>query len=200
MSEEIKPIEIVKRGETTLTVNLVRSAGGLTVHVRAHPAVEQFIRGLGTGETVDVKASGPYWRPLTGEGKPLNVYALTESVPNLHLDGGEQVTIGRPGQQLFTHEGVSLDGSRARGAVVNLSFLRLVGISEGAGVSFTVRGVHTYDAVVRMKELIGKGFKDFYKTYMKPYKMEIVVSTHEVALPGTVQIDKEFVDGPRVGA
>ena len=49
-------VEIVKRGETSLTVSLVRSAGGLTVSVKTHPTVEAFIQGLGNGEQMDVKA------------------------------------------------------------------------------------------------------------------------------------------------
>lgn len=181
--EEIKPLEVIKRGETSLNVTLVRSAGGLTVYVKAHPAIEAFVRGLGAGDVSDVRASGPYWRPAGTEGKPLMIYTMTEQVPNVILDDGSPVTISRPGQPLLGNnpdEGRIGQGNGRQ--MVNLSFLRLVGISEGAGLIFNVRGVHTYEAVNRMREYIGEGYRKFYKQYMKPVKMDIVVSTQETSL------------------
>lgn len=176
---EDAPLEIVKRGETSLTVSLVRSAGGLTVSVKAHPAVEAFMRGLGNGEQLDVKAAGPYWRTISKDSPSLQVYALNDEVPNIQMDGGGTVTIGRIGQPLVDRA-VRVDGRVEH--LVNLSFLRLVGISEGAGVTFAVRGVHTYEALTKMKEMIGEGYKRFYRQYMKPIKMDIVVSTQETFL------------------
>lgn len=178
MAEEA-PLEIVKRGETSLTVSLVRSAGGLTVSVKAHPAVEAFMRGLGSGEHLDVRAAGPYWRTVNRDASPLQVYALTEDVPPVRLDGGGAAVIARVGQPLLDLT-ARLDGRSE--FVVNLSFLRLVGISEGAGVTFAVRGVHTYEALAKMKDMLGEGYKRFYRQYMKPLKMDIVVSTQESLL------------------
>lgn len=172
-------LEVIKRGETSLTVSLVRSISGLTIAVKTHPAVEAFIRGLGSGESTDVKAGGPYWRLISREAPPLRIYTVTESVNPIVLDNGEQVTIGRPGYPIIE---AGTDSSGRTRQIINLSFLRLVGISEGAGITFVLRGVHTYEAVAAMKEKIGEGYKRFYLTYMKPLKMDIVVSTQETML------------------
>ena len=180
-------LEVIKRGETSLTMTLIRSSSGLTVAVKAHPSVEAFIRGLGDGQTVDVKAAGPYWRPVSREGRPLMVYTQTQTVEPVVLNSGDFANINRCGQPMIENQsndgsGLTLSISGRGRQLVNLSFLRLVGISEGPGITFAVRGVHTYEAVNRMRELIGEAYKQFYRVYMKPIKMDIVVSTSETSL------------------
>ena len=179
MSENV--LEVIKRGETSLTVSLVRSGGGLTVSVKAHPAVEAFMRGLGSGELVNVRAAGPYWRPVSRDGLPeLQVYAMNEAIPNLTLDSQNICGVSRPSQPMIE---VHTDpGSGRIRSNINLSFLRLAGISEDAGVTFAVRGVHTYEALTKMREQIGEAYKLFYRTYMKPIKMDVIVSTQETSL------------------
>lgn len=172
-------VEVIKRGETSLTVSLIRSVGGLTVSVKTHPAVEAFMQGLGNGELMDVKASGNYWRPLLANRPPLMAYTMNEQLSVLVLDSGDKCDIMRVGSPLL-EPFQDLDGRRR--ARINLSFLRLVGTSEDAGVTFNVRGVHTYEALTQMREQIGEGYKRFYRTYMKPVKMDIIVSTSETAL------------------
>ena len=178
MSDDV--LEVIKRGETSLTVSLVRSGGGLTVSVKAHPAVEAFMRGLGSGEATDVRAAGPYWRPVGRDGLPaLQIYVMNEPIPNLTLDSQNLCGVSRPGQPMLEHH---TDGNGRQRSNINLSFLRLVGISEGAGVTFAVRGVHTYEALTKMREQIGEAYKLFYRTYMKPIKMDVIVSTQETSL------------------
>mgnify|MGYP001574710104 CR=1 FL=1 len=172
-------VEIVKRGETSLTVSLVRSAGGLTVSVKTHPTVEAFIQGLGSGEQMDVKASGNYWRPLRPDHPPLMAYVLGDNPQPLSLDSGDVCEIIRVGHPLIIDR-ADINGRKQ--SQINLSFLRLVGTSEGPGVTFNVRGVHTYEALTRMRELIGEAYKRFYRTYMKPVCMNIVVSTSETSV------------------
>lgn len=175
-------LEVIKRGETSLTMTLIRSSSGLTVSVKAHPRVEEFMRGLGTGESVAVKASGPYWLPVGSGAKPLMVYTQTQNVDPVQLNSGDVANVNRCGHPMIEAYS-SPDGSIGRGrSLVNLSFLRLVGISEGPGITFAVRGVHTYEAVNKMRESLGEAYKQFYRTYMKPIKMDIVVSTQETSL------------------
>ena len=61
----------------------------------------------------------------------------------------------------------------------NLSFLRLVGISEGAGVSFVVRGVFSDQQVKDVHMILLDGLKRFWTAYLKPMNMCIQVSTKE---------------------
>ena len=142
-------VEIIKRGETSLTISLIRSAGGLTVSVKAHPQVEAFMRGLGNGDHVDIKAAGPYWRTVSRDPDArLYVYNQTTAVEPVLLDNGDQANVNRPGQLLVDNNFQHDSGRTKRN--INLSFLRLVGISENAGVTFAVRGVHTYEALTQM--------------------------------------------------
>lgn len=175
-------VEIIKRGETSLTISLIRSAGGLTVSVKAHPQVEAFMRGLGNGEHVDVKAAGPYWRTISRDpDSRLYVYNQTTTVESVMLDNGDQANVNRPGQALLDQQFHGDTGKTKRN--INLSFLRLVGISEDAGVTFAVRGVHTYEALVQMQKQLGTAYKRFYKTYIHPIKVDIVISTQLTSLP-----------------
>ena len=167
-------LEVIKRGETSLTVTLIRSASGLTVSVKAHPQVEAFMRGLGEGQTTDAKAAGPYWRPVGSSPKPLMIYSQNVAVEPVFLNSGDVVNINHCGQPLLIPYN---DGNPGKRTMVNLSFLRLVGVSEDAGVTFSVRGVHSFEAVNKMREQIGEGYKRFYQTYMKPIMADIVVST-----------------------
>ena len=181
MSDEIlDPLEIVKRGETSLTVSLSRSTSGLMVAVKAHPRVEAFMKSLGNGDVLDVKAAGPYWRAIPRDGV-LHVYTLTEVIPSFNLENGTAVTITRVGMALYEPFAAQADGSKAK-PLINLSFLRLAGISEGAGVTFSVRGVHTHESLSKIKEDIGEGYRKFYYMFMKPIRMDIVVSTQETVL------------------
>ena len=95
-------------------------------------------------------------------------------------DNGDQDNINRPGQALVDSHFQGETGRNKRN--INLSFLRLVGISEGAGVTFAVRGVHTYEALTQMRESLGEAYKRFYRTYMKPICMSITVSTSETPI------------------
>ena len=179
MEPELQPLEVVKRGETSITISIARSAGGTTMSVKAHPEIEAFFRGLGGGEASDTKVSGPYWRPLglDADKKTLRAYSLNEVLPPVVLDGGTVVAINRVGAPLIESVPNPNDGRNRQ--QVNLSFLRLVGISEDAGVSFAIRGVHTYDMLSKLREQIGEGYRQLYRAYMKPVRMDIVVSTQE---------------------
>lgn len=175
MADEV--LEIIKRGETNLTISLYRSAAGLTVSVKAHPVIETLMRGLGNGEQVDTRLSGPYWRPVHSDGPLLRVYNIgNDTFPVFMLDGGGSCSMTRVGMPLLEPR-TAPDGRMQNS--VNLSFLRLVGISEGTGVVFNVRGVHTYEALTKMKDQLGEAYKQFYRMYMKPVQMDIVVSTQE---------------------
>lgn len=181
MSDE-KQIEIIKRGETSLTMSLNRGPSGLVIAVKVHPVVEAFIRGLGDGGSSDVKASGPYWRPV-GSGGPILIHNLALDAPGqIQLESGEYAYINKPGQPILDpHGAVDINTGKHRPGI-NLSFLRIAGVSEGAGVTFSVRGVHSYEALTKMREKIGEAYRGLYRAYMKPIQMDIVVSTQETSL------------------
>jgi len=129
-----------------------------------------------------VRASGPYWRPIGSSGS-ISVHNLAADAPaQLQLESGEYTYINKPGQPILDPRGTAdpITGKYKPG--VNLSFLRIVGISEGAGVTFSVRGVHSYEALTKMREKIGEAYRTLYRAYMKPIQMDIIVSTQETSL------------------
>lgn len=171
-----KEVNVIKRGETCIQAFLNRSPAGLTITVRAHPRVEDFIRSLGSGEQIDVKTLGRHWVPIGG--KPLMVYHLATNPGNIQASGKTMYNINQPGQPLLTAHssisGINMD-------VLNLGFLRLAGISEGQGVSFGVKGVFTYEALQRLGSSIEEAAQQFYRSYIKPINLVVTVSTQEFA-------------------
>jgi hypothetical protein len=158
---------------------------GLTLAVKVHPKVEEFFRGISTGEQVDVKGAGRYWIGVD-KAAPLMAYSLAENIPLLTVDAKRRARFDWLARQLVTPigsqpaaEGGELGGGNNKGYDINLSFLRLVGISEGAGITFQLKGVYSDDAVEAMHDHIGVATKAFYQTYMKPVNLAVQIVTTE---------------------
>lgn len=188
--EPIIEIPIVKRGETTMQVRLKRNTVGLFVSVKVHPGVEEFARALGSGDIQDVRALGRYWtpvgvRPSSNPAEcPLGTYNMTNNPGLINAGSGVMFRLDRPGQPLSEPSGVPTTTRSRNGdndiPVINLSFLRLQGVSEGAGVNFHVKGVYTMDAVKSLAEQIKDACRAFYAMYLKPIDLAVVVSTQEL--------------------
>lgn len=173
---------IIKRGEQYGVFTLHRSPAGLTMAIYVHPVVEEFIRGLSaTPEvaTVDAKTLGRYWRSKD-DTKPLLVYRTEKLPPQEYEEDGVRFTIDKPGDQLLLEAQNSLTGRNE--AIVNLSFLRLQGISEEKGVEFGVRGVYSYESLKEMDRRLTAGIRKFYTRYLKPIDLSIQVHTQEMSL------------------
>lgn len=168
---------VSKGGETRIMVELQREVHrsgkeGVTVrlNVKAHPIVEAFMRDLGKGETVEVGAHGRYWVPCDKE-KPLIAYDLSMPLEVTRTPSGTALTLERLGQPLSER----VD----RYEFINLSFLRLVGVSEGAGVSFHLKGVYPLETLKKIRDQISEASTTFYIAYMKPLNLSVIVSTQE---------------------
>lgn len=173
--------QIIKRGEICIQTTLHRGMSGLSVSVKVHPLVEEFMRSLGSGEVHNVKLFGRHWAPV-GAAEELNVYHLQTNPGRLVSDDGTVFRIDKPGQP-FTMGPESNDGSLTAGLPnLNLSFLRLVGASDGAGVTFSVKGVYEIDGVRRLRDQIAAASRRFYVAYLKPVDMSVMVSTQELSL------------------
>ena len=161
---------LIKRGEMCLMTTFHRGRQGLVVSVKAHPALEDLVRSLGTGETQDIGLWGRSWSALK---TPINIYDL--STPALMTVLGNDrghYRLDHPGQPLIidTHGDYRIDP-------VNLSFLRIKGISEG--VDFLVKGVYTIEGIRDIADKVVQAERHFYITYMKPVDVTVVVSTQE---------------------
>jgi hypothetical protein len=182
---------MIKGGEDVTRISIHRSplAGkvgvGFLVTIQVHPRIEEFVRSLGTGEYQDVRVSGRYWR-LVGSS-PLYTYNMHNPLGQ-HSMGTNFFCLDRPGQVLLD-TGEEFDGpsqeerKQGRGETINLSPLRLVGASEGAGVTFGVKGVYRIDMLKHIRDMFMEASRQFYITYLKPVNLSVIVSTQEIYPP-----------------
>lgn len=173
MSGESQDFTLIKRGEIVVDINLQRAKGGIAVSAKVHPVVEDFLRSWGDGSAQDVNLHGRSWFPLKPGGAPLMVWKLSQDPGSQPLDRATTYRIARAGHPLIESIEVAND-------TVNLSFLRLCGISEGSGVSFGVKGVFTEVAIRELGDKLVNAAKVFYVSYMRPIDLRVRISTEEV--------------------
>ena len=155
--------EVKKSGENLLYFNLRRSFNGLTIKCKACPAVENMFRELSNDEALDLREYGTAWVPV---GHPIQIYNFT------------QHNTTRPvSYTLSDIHGPPLQSVRPGLDLVNLSFLRMVGISEGDGITFTLKGVFELEELKRIYDGIIEAAPKFYNDMLKPVDMHIMVST-----------------------
>lgn len=173
-------VNIVKNGENVINVGLIRSTKGLSLTVRTHPHVEDFFRNASVGEPQDVRGLGRYWAPLDPNAN-LFAYQVALEPLAIELSTGQmlQARFDRVGRLLSEHEN---EGTKYGGGptTINMSFLRLVGISEGTGVTFRLKGVYSDQQVKAYWDAIQSASKRFYMAYLKPINLYLSVVTQEI--------------------
>lgn len=176
---------VIKRGETCVITTLSRTALGLQLRVKAHRAVELFMQGLASPELppVEVSLADRYWVTLAGK-PPLMAYRIATPLPSVTnpITGGSLFTLDRLSRPLLDNDPDSPGSGRERDMPVNLSYLRLIGISDSQGVCFNVRGVYSLDALRMLQERIAYAQQQFYINYIRPINLSVIVSTQEVQL------------------
>lgn len=190
---------VAKSGEDKIRTIIGRSTAGLMLNVWAQPHVEDFIRSLGTGEQLDVQTLGRHWMaPGKDPDKKVLVYQMEHDLGQLNMNNLFSFRLDRPGYPLVEDSGAGEpaplhyeDEDRLRPRrpamrfgpeCLNLSFLRLVGISEVGGVSFCVKGVYQREGIDKLAERIEQASTRFYREFLKPYK--VIVTTSVMAIPG----------------
>lgn len=172
---------VIKRGETCLITTFSRTALGLGIRVKAHAAVELFMRGLAEPDAppIEVSVVDRYWVP-TSTKNPLLAYRISQALPSMVQPSGYPLfTLDRLGRPLLDDR--EADGpSNARDTPVNLSYLRLIGISEGAGVTFNLKGVYSLEELRKMEERVAHAQQQFYINYIRPVNLSVIISTQEV--------------------
>ena len=173
MSELVAAAEVVKGGVTVIHTGIYRSLikfpQGIMINVKAVKGVENFMEMLGSGRQIDVDVSGRHWRALQGE--TLKVYELTTPIAAEGSKHEVDFRLDRVGYPLIDDTDLA-----------NLSFLRLVGISEGAGVWFGLKCVLSLDEMRDIRDKLAKVERQFYINYMRPVDLSIQISTGELQL------------------
>lgn len=192
---EIEKVEdvsaVVKSGDTGIRLFLSRSHLGLTLEVKLHPSVEDFMRNLSGGELVNTSINGRYWYPIDAHGKALNdpppmMAYECDITDKLMTDEGKEVVLGRLCQPLVEYgSSVQQVPGTSRLQVsntpahdkINISFLRLVGASNGKGVKFGVRGVFSKSSIYKMRDDLGEACRKFYMEYLRAMDLNVYIMT-----------------------
>lgn len=186
----------LKRGDQPILTELQRSGVGLRFNICAHPVIEDFMKAaLGTAEPSiqPVEDFGRGWLPARGASKKdLYVYGIPKELSGVFTVRRDvRYRMDRPGQPIL----IASDGARPARArldggmdmadagssseVLNLSFLRLVGISDPGGVSFHIGGVFSEALVDKLEDHLNAALKEVYQQFMKPIRISIVHQVRE---------------------
>lgn len=164
-----------------IQIRLQRDRDGLRVNVQAAPAVEELFRSMCPEKDVEaVGLFGRYWSALRPEDQ-LTVYAFdsekvqaTGTVPGTGIDWSF-VTVGQP----LTEDRNRGGGLRVKGGpepgYVNLSMLRLRGISQPGGVSFRYHGIIEEDQAKQLAENLHRASAAFWNRYLREFDITLRV-------------------------
>jgi hypothetical protein len=175
-------IEIAKRGESIFTLSPRRLNGRTSIYIKVHPSIEALIKSWGSGissNIYDFGGRGWTFAPnLTNSQQ--EVWDLDDRfLSNQQCEGG-YFTLARPGYDLLEEIGQRGDGTVLPRPVVNVSFLRLVGISSG--LEFELPGVHSVSYLRSFRDLAGSAVKRLYVDYLLPIDLTLQVNTQETRL------------------
>jgi hypothetical protein len=162
---------LVKGGENVIRISLLRTAKGVRLSAKAHEVIESFFKAQ-TGETYDVREFGLSWQ----SDKTLQVWHIASNEGGVK-EGPRAYYFNHPGGPLMSKDGERLSATPID--AINLSFLRLKGISEDSGVSFDVRGAFSLPYLQKLAERIVLASQQFYIDYLKPVDITVTVNTQE---------------------
>lgn len=168
MNEQIATESVVKGGETMISLGIRRSTRGLIVSARVHPLFEEYFREQ-ANEKLLVDEINRQWFPIKDQ-PALEVWHI------IHDPG---VVRGNAASYRINQPGSPLTASDPNGKIINLSFLRLVGVSEPNGIQFEVKGAFTLTYIRQLASEIGGAVKQFYTDCLKPIDVTITVNTQE---------------------
>lgn len=166
------PVEIIRKDDDIAAIGIKRTRKGLIFTISGHEALEALFQEWGTGEVQPVSAHGRFWQPLGGVS--LEVYQLGKD-PGIHsTPGGVHYSIAKPGCEI-------LYADQTGRQVLNLSFLRLIGISQPRGRAFLVSGIYSTEIVESLIKQIPLAVERFHAMYLMPIGVELRMTT-EVTL------------------
>lgn len=175
----IQEVEMLKHGVQVIKVDLKRSRKGLHIAAHTHPAVEELLRGWSTGEKHPVAKWGRQWE-VEGETTKLEAWDLATNPGVLPLDGSiKGFCLDRVGNTIIeTRTWGKENGGASSGDVLNMSFLRCVGISEG-GVDFFLKGVYSPQLITDIAGAIKQANRTIYINFMRPIDFRISLTVDE---------------------
>ena len=166
----VESVEVIKGGETIFQGLLSRTRLGLTLTVKIHPSVEDFFSTQAGGAHEDPAAYGRQWVPKDGEAFRCWRFRPSEQTAEEMVRKGEYTLTSLGGPLLVQNDGAQ---------IINISFLRIVGLSENAGRSLSFREVCTEAEVDNLARKLQQGVRTFFTDFLRPKTINIVVSMQE---------------------
>lgn len=163
--EPFESSEVKKSGVVWAEVNFARAKNGLEIHVKTDERIEEFFKSLAyNGEHDDIAMYGREWLPAK-LGGDLRVYRYEKELSGNRIS----YTVTRPAEGIENN----------REGVLNLSFLRLVGISSPEGVRFVIAGPYSKDYVSRISKQISTEVRNIIREYIVPVAINFRISSQD---------------------
>jgi hypothetical protein len=148
-----------------------RNKIGLIIRLQTRPDVEEFISGLVNGRRYQVDAVGEGWTNCNPEAAPLEVYEFENGSVEQRNYTLENVT----GPLLIPQNDGRLRIGGTPPELVNLSFLRVVGVSNPSGVVIGLPGAYSSEYVKRVRNTFPSAVKQFLQDYLVPITINLQV-------------------------
>ena len=141
-------------------IRLRRNNQGVKVMVRVVPEVEEFFKRWGGG-IAEAPTFGRLWKGLPDEK------LLVWSYDGGRMADGQQYSLSHTGGSFFTENGH-----------VNLSFLRLIGASDGR--EFMLDTVMSKPELDRIGARLVRASEQFYVDFIQPVDLNIYVAVRDL--------------------
>lgn len=161
---------LIKGGDTIIRASIRRTINGHHLDIWAHPVIEDYFSRQAEGKTGTVAEQARNWIRRTGSSAMEFYKAPTPQGP-IEFVGGHY-RLDAIGGKLFQ----TPEESGVPGGVYNLSFLKLVGISQGAGVGFDFKHVGTDEGLEKLAKSIRDAAKAFYINNLRPVDYTVTVN------------------------
>lgn len=162
---EMQNLEVVKSGICWFELGVGRGSKGLEISLKAVPQLEEFFQGLSGGKKDPIELYGRNWS--SGDNRDLEIYGLQR---DLQLENANYF-VNRPTEPLEE------DG---RGSRLNLSFLRLVGISDPQGVKFVISGPYSKEYTRVLTARIGAETRNLIRDFVVPVYINLRISSQDI--------------------
>ena len=173
-------VSIEKGNVEQFQIQVRRGDKGLIILAKVHPDIENFVRGLGSGETYPVTRFGREWKGVGGDLAQVYDLAPTSIVGPQVFGTERYYALDQVGAEPWGDRNIALGGRTIMlNRVVNLSFLRLQGISA-QGASFAFGGVYKSDEAITFAEDLKLACRAFFMNFLKPVNVVITLSTQEL--------------------
>lgn len=165
----------ISRGPFRGGVN--NSKVGLRFTVRARPELEDLMQRLSGDNRAPIDAfGGDLWVPMEGRfPEALEAYVMDDPLT------GSGYTLSQIGGTLLREnrdraaQRLGEDPSAASNPTVNLSFLKLVGISNPEGVTFGLIGPYSFDYINQLRRALPLVTKQFLQEYIVPVDIRLSI-------------------------